>query len=302
MTFDSGVQATWGEALAQVRDKVSGMANWAINDDSSAGASQLAKGDYFVLTSPAPAEDIRLLVDNESGGVAVQHGPTWDAGAGTWGDRYEYDPDNSGEFYSSDSAGYGENISLYASHRNVQDFPMQMAAPGRYWLEYVDGAGFAFYFQREEGDGDDGDCFLGMAQVNKAWDYTGASRREAEWVLGIGESSGDNQRMVHMSCSGNTAADGTRNAEVAGSTYEARGMVNPDNNLNNYPLSNSIIASTQYTNVSGEDAIIGDFNMWVNDRSESDTGHKDLIQDANANNIYTILKRNGTPSVAVRMD
>jgi hypothetical protein len=104
-----------------------------------------------------------------------------------------------------------------------------------------------------------------------------------------------------MSESG-TGDTGNENHEPGNNSYVARGQVNPDNNLDNYPLSNHIVSSSVYRSSNQEDAIVGDFNLWIEDLSGSETGHKDLIQDSGNNDIYTILKRNTTPAIGVRME
>lgn len=290
MTFDAAVSADWGTALAELRDTVGGMTDWAIKDDPTAGATSLSTGDSFVLTSSAPAEDLRLEVTGQ-GGLAIEHGPTWDAAGDSWTDRFAYDPQRVEDFHGNDP---------YNVFPCADDTALAMDDAGTYWLEYVD-RGFAFYWQREVGDGNDEDIWLGMCEVTKAWDYTTAASREAQNVLGFGCSNASNQRLIHMSESG-TGTSGNESYRAGNNSYDARGLVNPDNNLDNYPLTNNIVSSSVYRTSSGEDAVIGDFNLWVADISGAETGHKDLIQDGSSTDIYTILKRQGTPSILLRMD
>jgi len=303
MTFDAQIQADFGTALADLRDKVSGMANWTTKDDTSGGAASLAAGDHVVLTSSTPQEDVKFEVTTDVRGLRIEHGPNWDAANDTWSDRYEYDPAAVTDYYDADATGdYATSFTVYGKSSVDPDFPMAMADGGSYWLEYVDGAGFCFYWQREVGDGDDGDLWFGSAKVNRAWDYTTAETREAAWVLGFGDAI-HGQRLMHMSASGRTNPDSGEKTYIGGtSNYRGHGAVNPDNDFDNYPLTNNIVSSSQYRTVDGVDVPLGDFDMWLADDSGSATGHKDLIQAADGSDVYTILKRNGQPSVAIRMD
>lgn len=302
MTFDAEQSATYGTWLADVRDNVGALASWTEKDDGSGGAAELAPGDFFVLTTPAPAEDLYIGLESGSGGIQIQHGPDWDASGDTWNDQYAYDPFTTEEFYASSNINQAsEAVTVFPFDGTGQDAAMAAGDAGSYWMEYVDADGFCTYWQRELGDGNDAEAWFGMAAINTAWDYTTAAAREASWVLGFGDTNkGD--RYVHMSASGKIDGGGDPKAEVGNNTYEGRGMVNPDNNFTNYPATNTVIASTQYTNVEGRHAVIGDFQMWLKDESGSGTGHKDIIEDGGGTDIYTILKRSGTPNVAIRMD
>lgn len=301
MSFDAAVDSTYGGMLADLRDEVSGMTNWSLNEDSSGGASSLSKGEYFVLTSSAPAEDIYIGVESNMGAIVLQHGPNWDSGSSTWSDRYAYDPAQVGDFYDSDTSGLNEAAAVYLKTYD-NNFPIDMSDDTRYWMEYVDGTGFGMYMQREVADGEDEDAFIGMARISRAWDYTSADAREAGWALGFGNSDTNSQRLIHMSASGNTDNNGNKSHAPGNNDYISPGLVNPDGNFDNYPATNMLVSSSQYRSVTGQDAIIGDFDIWIDDVSGSETGHKDLVQDNNSNNIYTILKRQDTPGLALRMD
>lgn len=296
MTFDSYISANWGNALGDLRDKVSGMANWTLQYDGTAGDTVDA-GEAFVLGTPAPTEYIFIENVQGEGGLRIQHGD--DAAAdGTWNNRYDYDPD-------AVDFGHGENIisniaprSGISANNYIPTYPTD---DGSYWLEYTP-TGFGFYWQREEGDGEDGECFLGLSQVDKTWDYATAQADEAEWVLGMGDSCGANFQSIYMSLSGQTAQDGTVSRREGNNSYGARGHVNPDNAFDNYPLTNNIVSSSKFRNVQGEDTVIGSFNTWGADRAGGDTGHRDLIQDDVGTNIYTVLKRSQNPAIFLRMD
>lgn len=307
MTFDADVSATWGGALADLRDNVGGLASWTVKDDSSGGAGALTSGDFIVLTSNTPAEDIKLECEAQ-GQVSVEHGPDWNASTDSWDDQFTYDPNSTGLFYGGGSGsgqlitGFSSPGQLYPKDRNPDDDPLLYGATGSYWMEYTDSNGFGMFWQREEADSYDGSTFIGMALINEAWNYTNADNREAQWVLGLASSYQNNQRLIHLSESGRLNQDSEKIPEVSSDSYEARGLVNPDTNFNNYPITNNVVASTQYTNIEGNSAIIGDFNTWTGDQSGNETGHRDLIQDSGSNNVYTVLKRDTTPDLLLRMD
>jgi len=305
MTFAAAQSADWGTVIADLRDNVSSLADWSVNEDSTGGAAQFTAGDYVVLTSPAPAEDIYIGLESNAAGLVIQHGPTWNSGTSSWDDRFTYDPAETEDFYDSDNySAFSENVAVYPKTFGSGDTAADAVSVddgGTYWMEYTS-RGFGFYWQREVGDGEDEDVFVGWSEVQQAWDYSTASSREAQWVLGFGDSNQTVQRLIHLSESGSTDGTGTKTYETPGNEYVARGLVNPDNNFDNYPLTNNILASTQYTTPTGEEAVIGDHNLWINDISGSETGHKDLIQDGSSNDIYTVLKRQDTPGIGLRMD
>ena len=301
MTFDAAVSASWGTVIADLRDNVSGVAGWTVNEDSSGGAAEFSLGDYVVFTSPDPGsgntEDIRIGLAANSGGLTIQHGPTWNSGTQSWDDQFTYDPSETEDFYSTSQSGINEAVAVYP--KSDVEAGMTVTDTGTYWMEYVP-RGWGFYWQREVGDGDDEDIFVGFSEVQKAWAYDTAAEREAEFVIGFGDSNTSQQRLIHMSESGTGTSP--KNYDQPNNEYVARGLVNPDNNLDNYPLTNNILASSQYTTPGGETTVIGDHNLWINDISGSETGHKDLIQDSGSTDIYTILKRQDTPGIGLRMD
>ncbi|WP_049970571.1 hypothetical protein [Haladaptatus cibarius] len=313
MTFESAIQADYGTMLAGLRDTVGGLTNWTIKDDSSDGAAQLAKGDYFVLTTSDPQEDIYLGVEANLGGLVIQHGPSWDAANGQWTDRYQFDPAQTGQNYpqyryeNNQDVHPDEHFQLLPKTKVHSDFPMQMGDSGTYWLSATDEKGFQLYWQREIADGDDGELFVGAGKITRAWDYTAADEREAGWALGYGDTN-NGLKPVHMSESGhyNNSSDfnGDNRYEhhVGNKDQPAHGHVNPDAEFDNYPLTNSVVSSRQYRNVEGHDTVIGDFDNWVQDESGSSTGHKDEVQDAGGAGVYTVCKRHSSLSVALRMD
>jgi len=294
MGFDAQVSATFGAALATLRDTMSNQTGWTVVDDSSGGGN-FALGDYVVLETAPPNEQIRLEYESSEGGIAIEHGLNWDSANTEWSDRWNYDP--------MQAQITGTNKTVIARQPDSSN-PLQPTDSGSYWFTYWE-RGFGFYWQREVGDGDDGDLFIGMERVETAWDYAAAQTDESEWVLGFADSESAGQSdetLAYLSNSGSGANTGSPSHRPGTNTYVARGNVNPDNNFDNFPLTNTILSSSRFRNVEGEDAVIGTVNLWVDDRSGGDTGHRDLVQDSSGNNIYTILTRQTpAPSIALRM-
>lgn len=279
MTFDSNVSTTFAGVIADIRDKVSGMANWGVADTSAnGGQSPLPIGEWFVLSTPT-GENIRIAYDDgtvvaeESGGLTWDYGPNWDAGTSSWGDKYNVDASHL-DFSS------GEGLIPCSD-----DISMEAADSITYQAYYADGDGFVWYLDRNEGDGYDGDMIVGFAEVTKTWDYDNAANREGDYAIaykGRTAQSGD-------------TVDGTLNATGAGSkprapsTTDAYGRTNPDGNFDNFPIQQmNLVASRQYSGASNTNAIIGTHDVWMDDESGSDSAHLDTVQDSGGTNIFTL--------------
>jgi len=298
MTFDNAVASTWGEALADLRDKVAGMNNWSIEDDSSGGANSLSRGDWFVLSTPT-GEDIRVQVTNDQtfgySGIRVSYGPAWDKTNDNWSDQYGNDPRSK---YLNGTGQYSVQDSIApldpADDRNA----LGMGDNVTYWMAYSDAVGFCFYVERTQGDGNDGDLALGFAEVNQTWDYSTASSRESDYAIlyaGARHERRDyNERFGRsIDVYGLVASGGDQN-------NTGFGLVNPDSNYANYPLTDSLVRSSKYRNSNSQNAIIGTHDLYLDDRSGNDSAHRDTVQDDSGANLYTILKATGR-SVAIKM-
>lgn len=288
MTFDANVSTTWGSAIADIRDKVGGMTNWSIKDDSSGGATSLAQGDYFVLTN-AEGEDIRIEVSNGNnrgnGGIGAEYGPSWDASGGSWSSRYSNDPHNK---YYNGNGRYSTQDTVAPVDPSANTNDVSMSSAGTYWLSYADSLGFCFYFQREEGDGQDGDVACGWAEVNQTWDYSTAASTEAEYAIhwaGCRHERVDyNDRFQSSFNAWNLMAEGgTENDEGYGNR-------NPDANFDNYPFKDPWMKSSQYQNGNNNRPVIGTHDLWLHDRSGSDLNHKDTVTDGGGTTTHTVLK------------
>lgn len=284
MTTDTEISTTLGTAYADLRDKVGGMTNWSIKDDSSGGASSLSEGEWFVWTTPT-GEDIRFYVeeDNNHGnaGFWIQYGPDWDATNDTWNDRYSNDPHNS--YHSEGTYSTQATLGPMAGGNNLT-----LSDNVLYWLAYADAEGFTFYMQREEGDGNDGDCAFGFGEVTKTWNYDTASSREADYALlyegdrhqrdgGSGDFSQNIEIYNRMCASGTNSNNGY-------------GLVNPDSNFSNYPIKSAVCESSNYTASGGGNTVIGTHDIFLDERSGADTAHRDTVEDGSNNTTHTILK------------
>jgi len=309
MTFTSFQQATWGQALADLRDQIAAETNWTIAVDDAAG-SALTTGDRFIIQTPASdsgtSEYISFELEPDYGGVALRHGTAEDGITIT--DRWQYDPVNARELHDDpdvepDLTVLPRSDVTFSTDTQVDTPALDPGMSGSYWATTV-ARGFGFYFQREEADGNDGDCFIGMCEAGKAWNYHNADREESEWILGFGDTASSSQRIIYMSNSGVTVEDDTRgtlyNNVKGNNDYDSRGNVNPDSSFDNYPVTNNVVSTRQWRNLDGQDIVIGTFNLWGQDRSASDTGHRDLIVDSGDNPVFTVLKRTDTPSIILR--
>lgn len=271
MSFDGPFNTTYGEALAQIRDKISGLSNWSIKDESySNDDTAFTTGDYVVFTTPE-GSDVKLETTSESH-VSLEHGPNWDTANTKWGDQYS----NSWEAMPQDGDNYSNG---------------DLADQVRWWVEYVDSKGFAFYMSREEGDGKDKGMAMGFSELTRLWDYTTAQVRESKYtalVLGYRESDyGDTTNVIN----------GTFEGGESSGTYHGKGEVNADGNNDNYPMVETTLqAGSKY-----EDALIGEHDLWIRDHSGDRSAHLDTVTDGGADK-FTIFTE-GLPSpIGIRMD
>lgn len=272
MTFDASINSTYGEALAQIRDKISSMANWSVKDSSYATDSTAftSSGDYFVLTTPE-GSDVRLYATNQKE-IRIEHGQNWDAANSTWGNQY---------------AQSWKAMPRHGDNYTGGDFNDQV----RWWIEYVDAKGWAFYMSREEGDNDDRAMAMGFSELTRLWDYTTAQVPESKYtavVLGEVESEYGNQTNV---------VNGVFEGGESGGTYGGKGQVNADGNNDNYPM----VETTVQGSAKYEDALIGTHDLWIVDKSGDRSAHLDTVTDGGANE-YKLFKESLPTPVGLRMD
>jgi hypothetical protein len=272
MTFDGPINTTYGEAVAQIRDKISGMADWSAKDENYETDDTAFSGsnDYFVLTTPE-GSDVRIAATG-SNELRLEHGPEWDTGASSWADKY-----------SKDWRAMPKNGDDYTDG----NFSDQV----RWWVEYVNDKGFAFAMTREEGDNDDRAMAMGFSELTRLWDYTTAQVRESKYtalVVGYGEANyGDEINIIN----------GTFEGATSNGTYDGKGQVNADGNNDNFPLVETTLqASSKY-----EDALIGEHDLWILDNSGSRSAHLDTVTDGGGD-LFTLFTEDMVTPVGIRME
>ncbi|MDX1746708.1 MAG: hypothetical protein R3324_12280 [Halobacteriales archaeon] len=294
MAFDAAIPATWGEFLADFKTKVEGMTNWSAVDESDWPDPVPDDGTnhWFVVQTPH-ADYIRFLVDFRGRmGINMEWGDDWDSVNDTWNNEYNTS--------MTDVRDDGiNNDTEWVPKDNNANRQMGATDNCRYWMEYVDDKGFAWYVQREEADGQDGDLFMAIAEINPLWSFhTAAANPETRYTFSVqgGYVRNDQNEIRTNSYFNRTGYGNSSNATITG-----EGIVNPDTNLSNFPWKDNIIGSSIYRNSDGEDAIIGDHQLFIRDQSGGDSQHRDTVQDGGATDIYTLLKRNNC-DVGLRMD
>ena len=285
MTFDSGISTTYGGALADLRDKVSGMTNWGLTED--AASTPVVGGEHFVLSTPT-GEYIKIATTNK-GGVYTEQGTAYSGSS--WDDRFSNDhgsqyanPGNQGArctapYDGNGSPNFGDSVT--------------------YWMEYTDGEGFGIYMTRNTGDNRDGDMFLGFAEISLLWDVTAATNPESTYVMGLrgGEyAEYDNDYNLTTDLLSFMPEQGVSESSESSAGY---GQPNPDGNFSNFPaVERSVVASDVYKS-GNTGTILGTHTVWIDPLGGT---HQDTVQDDSANNLYTILKDGSKGSIGLRMD
>lgn len=316
MVHNSYVQETYGGSLADLRDEIDDTAEgWNIVEDTAEGGD-LEHGDMFIIETPASdsgeSEYLGVELEGDYGGVVLHHGRSTEGGEVN--DLWDFAPTVTDELYEDYTVLPLSDRSVVENAEGDLVNPVPGSRRGSYWYTVVE-RGFGFYYQREASDGDDGDIFFGMCEVDKAWDYHDADSVESEWVLGFGSSAEDDQIISYMGNSGyvqeeDVSDDGedpvyedVHYYDGGNNTYQSRGIVNPDTEFDNYPVTNTVISSRQYRNMDQEDTIIGTFNLWGEDISAGDSsGHRDLIVDDEDEPVFVLLKRSSPPDIILRRE
>jgi len=272
MTFDGPVNTTYGEAVAQIRDKIASMANWSIKDSNYATDSTAfsSSNDFVVFTAPN-GEDVRITATG-SNELRLEHGPKWDASADSWADQY-----------SQSWRAMPKNGENYVDGRWSDQV--------RWWVEYVDAKGWAFFMSREEGDNKDRAMAMGFSELTRLWDYTTAQVRESKYTALVSGFYAAN------SASQTDVINGTFEGGGSGGTQPGMGQVNADGNNDNFPMVETTLqGSSKY-----EDALIGDHDLWIRDNSGSRSAHLDTVTDGGID-LYTLFKENLLTPVGIRME
>jgi hypothetical protein len=208
MTHDAAITATYQEFVADLRDKVGGLTGWSIAYDSS-GADPYPQDNTFAWQTPT-GEYIEVLYTT-SGGIQYRYGKDYDTGTGSWNSEW--------------STPGGQSVDPIGGQYNSVGATDQV----QYWLTYFD-RGFCYYVSREVGDGNDSGAFVGFAEISKTWDYTTAQTDDSEMVFEMeGKASGAEYGTIDWSNRmGRNGSDDN--------TAPARGLLNPDGNFGNFPM------------------------------------------------------------------
>lgn len=280
MTFDSEITTNYGGIIRELGNRLTTVTGWSlIQDDTTAAGDD--QNQYIVVKNPW-GEYIRIYI--ESRRFTFEYGPDWDETNDVWNELYPQS--------LRDDRGY---IVPYTSSSRPS-----LSDDVLCWFEYVP-RGFVMYVERMQADGNDGDMFMGFAKVEKTWDFRTADKQESRCAYSYWGSRGDGwgdgspnntnpRRWNRMGVGGET-----------GDTFDGYGIINPDADWNNYPMAPTIQASTRFRNTSNVDTPIGTHDLWLHDRSGTNSAHKDTIQDDAGNNVYTILKGYDV-ELAMRMD
>lgn len=294
MTLDSNVQATYGDAIAQLRDNIGGMTNWTVVDTSTdGGATPMPTNEWFVVEAPN-GEAFKVVIGaGEDDDLQLEHGPDYDTG-GSWNTRYSNDIRT-----RSRTDENGDEMGFQPASNNQTD----MGSTGNFWMCYADGVGWMWYFERSEGDGNDEAVMLGVSQINKLWDYTTAANVESEYTTAAAgamyerEYNGDTVNEAYLNVMSESDA-----FPQDSNTRTGFGQVNPDGNFGNYPVvEETIVSSSQYRNADNNDAVIGTHTLWIRDESGGDAAHQDTVQDSGGNDLYEVLKaHDSVPPIGMR--
>ncbi|WP_206537181.1 hypothetical protein [Natrialba asiatica] len=256
--------------VAQIRDKIASMANWTLTEESTAGTDAFSSSDWAVFETPTGSY-VRLAIVSDQE-LELSHGLEWDTENSSWSDQY-----------SNSWSCFPVNGDNYQS--------ASMDSQVRWWIEYVDGKGFAFVATREEGDGLDEAMAMGFSELTRLWDYTTAQVRESKYTaLVVGHKEDEyGDRITQFSA--------TFEGGASSGTYHGKGEVNADGNNDNYPM----VETTLQGGAKYEDALIGEHDLWIQDDSGDRSAHLDTVTDGGADK-FTIFKE-GLPSpVGIRMD
>jgi len=285
MTFDSGISTTYGGALADLRDKVSSMANWGITED--AASTPMVGGEYFVLSTPT-GEHIKIATANE-GGIYTEQGTAYSGSS--WDDRFSNDHESS---YSNQS-NQGDRCTAPYDGNGSPSFGDSVT----YWLEYVDGSGFAIYISRNTGDSQDGDMFLGFAEISLLWDVTAATNPESTYVMGLRGGEYEEYNSEYNQMTDLLSFVPEQGVSESSQSSPGYGQPNPDGNFSNFPaVERSAVASDVYKS-DGTGTVLGTHTLWLEPLGGT---HQDTVQDSSANNLYTILRDGSKGNIALRMD
>lgn len=298
MTFDTQIQTDFQTALAEIRDKIGGMASWSIELDN------WQSNGYFVLLNP---RNERIVIgSNQVEGGSDITGSNVRVMQGHPGQQWD---ENNHRFASIEGAQAGddaENVEGdlgigYGNYSNAND-------PVEYWLQYTDGKGFVGAIRRTAGDGENGFCWFGHAAISKYWDaHTMATltRPLPESMLGGSFSRGTESQTLAGAWginSGNHNTQSWGGSNPGTNTLLGHGVLNPDDNRSNYIWQEHVaIVDRRKNTQTGLNPVYGEFDLWIDDGSGDDLSTGDVIQDTNGNDVFMLLNYHGE-RIAVSME
>ena len=271
MTFDSQVQATHVTALEDLRDKVGGMTDWGVVDDSTAPSD----GGFVVFSTPSPIGE-QVAVDSGyvangpfTGGnynakvISIQTGLNWDQNNENWGT----------------SGGSSTN-------RPVDEFNYgQPDKQVEYWLSYTNDKGFCWYVRQTEGDGTDEAHAFGYQLIETDfWDYHSANTSSGY--------AGDG--LVSCQSHGGQLRKGV--GQEIKPAYGGDGILNPDDNFANYVWNAPVVYHTPTANADTgfNPRCARVYPVWVRERSGSSINSGDVVQNSQGEDEYMVLSYHDT--------
>jgi len=266
MTFDNIDSTDVGTALAEIRDKITGVTGWSLAYTAGTGADASVDPSNYTITIETPTGEYIELTDDPYAGTAVgiSYGPDYDTTNGGFNDAYP-EPSNDRFQFTSGTA----------TATDLAD----------YMIEYVP-RGFVFHLRRNENDGEDDACLIGFCEVSKLWNYDNAATREGDYAyrLSAGNSPGDYSAGLGVSGESNR--------------HEAEGRVNQDSNFTSFEyVEDQVLAASTYNGT-----IVGTVDLWISDNSGSDLADGDTVQDSGGTDVYTVAKEHLSTPTGIRMD
>jgi len=279
MTYDRQIDTDFTTAHADLRDKVGGMANWAVANDS------VATGHLALSTDVA---GWWIVIEANSMGDGSDSSSAYEIHVC---DSYT-DPST---YNSVEKYNVGGTYNGMSSTDSVQ-----------YWLQYTDSYGFMMYIRRNVGDSNDGSLYFGAMRYDggagtEYWDPRSSSSISGPMpyhslVYRVDDSS------WYFDSSQTTANH--VNPKRASQEGDVRGLLNPDANFNNYVWwSNAVLYASDISDSDTNDspifARITD-PIWMEDRSGTDVNTGDVAQDSGGSDEWEVVDYHGM-RIAIRM-
>lgn len=261
MTYDAQVVTDVEGAMIDLRDALGALTGWTVEVDNI--GNSLEDQDDIIVSTPNNAPDtgnpesIRIIYDLQGHHFEIQLGE-WDGAS--FNNRGQNNP--SGRITSD-----GSNL------------------PGtdtvEYWLQRKAGDGFVFFIRRTEDDGVNASLWMSYSILDKIWAYDTANFTESHGGIFLSNSSD----------ASNNNADNWIMFNTQNSWRNPRGMLNPDQNFDNYLVRESLHLTDTVQTDAGQKPWIGKQRLFAQERSGTDVQSQDTILDG-TDTVYEILKFN----------